>query len=90
MKIGQPQGLVCGRVAQHSHLGASVEAEAFTVHWVKSISFWQPLQKCFLSNSSEKISASFPQSGQRQANDLRSLNCSNPGQCRGVVMAILS
>ena len=66
--------------------GWSVEAEALKVHFPKSTSLWQPRHSCFLSNSSEKISISFPQLGQLQRNDFRFPNSSNPGQCCGVLI----
>jgi hypothetical protein len=66
--------------------GELSEAPPVIVHLVKSISCWQPLQICFLSNSSEKISASFPQLGHLQTKDFRPLNCSKPGQCLGMLI----
>ncbi len=66
--------------------GALPCQEPESVHCVKSISFPQDLQVCFLSNSSEKISISAEHEGHLQANDFRFLNCSNPGQCFGVVI----
>ena len=68
------------------HRGEAADAPALSVHFVKSISWLQPLQICLLLNSSEKISISFPQLGHWQTNDFRFLNCSNPGQCCGVLM----
>src|SRR4030067_2185089 len=64
-----------------------MDAAALKVHFVKSISCLQPLQVCFLLNSSEKISTSFPQVGHLHMKDFRPLNCSNPGQCCGVLIA---
>jgi hypothetical protein len=46
------------------YLGEGSAAAPVSWHRVKSISRPQPLQTWVLSNSSEKISASFPQSGQ--------------------------
>ncbi len=59
---------------QMDHDGIVEVAEPESVHWVKSISFPQDLQVCFLSNSSEKISSSFEQEGQLQENDFKFLN----------------
>jgi hypothetical protein len=59
---------------------------ASRVHWVKSIFSPHPLQVCSFSNSSEKISFSFPQFGHLHVKAFKSLNCSHPGQCWGVVM----
>jgi hypothetical protein len=64
-----------------------IHIPASGVHLVKSICCRQPLQKCCLSNSSEKISASLPQLGHLQTKDFRYLICSNPGQCWGVVIS---
>ena len=46
------------------------------------------MQKCFLSNSSEKISFSFPQFGHLQIKDVSFLNLSKPGQCWGDVVIL--
>lgn len=56
------------------------------VHWLKSTGLPHLGQLCSVSNSSEKISISWPHSGHLQINVSSSLNCSKPGQCRGVVM----
>ena len=64
----------------------SCYASASKEHFVKSISSPHPLQVCFLSNSSEKISVSFPQLGHLQTKDCKCLNASKPGQCCGVVI----
>ena len=61
--------------APRSYRGVGSDAPPVRVHFVKSISFWHPLQVCFLSNSSEKISASFPQLGHLHIKDFRFLNC---------------
>jgi hypothetical protein len=66
--------------------GSEVAPDASIVQRVKSISLPHPLHTCFLSNSSEKISFSLPQSGHLQEKDSRFLNLSNPGQCSGVVI----
>ena len=70
--------------------GEGSVAPALRVHFVKSISWRQPLQVCFLSNSSEKISTTFPQLGHLHTKDFRSLNCSKPGQCRGILILLIS
>ena len=66
--------------------GTFVPPARSIVHLVKSISLPHPAHTCFLSNSSENISFSFPQLGHLQIKAFKLLNRSNPGQCRGVVM----
>ena len=63
-----------------------VPYDASMLHLVKSISWPHPGHTCLLSNSSENISFSFPQLGHLQVKAFKLLNCSNPGQCRGVVI----
>ena len=55
--------------------GAADPASPLRVHWLKSMGLPHPLQLCARSNSSEKISFSWPHSGHLHVNDLRFLNC---------------
>jgi hypothetical protein len=64
----------------------SDQASPSREHCVKSISFPQPSHLWALSNSSEKISFSWPQLGHLQLNDLRCLKFAKPGQCIGFVI----
>jgi hypothetical protein len=64
-------------------------AEPVCVHLVKSILMWHFGQECSLSNSSEKISMSFPQLGHLHSKDDRFFNCSHPGQDFGVLILCL-
>lgn len=58
---------------------------ASSLHCEKSMGVLQPLQTWGLSNSSEKISFSFPQLGHLQVKDERFLFACKPGQCSGVL-----
>jgi hypothetical protein len=69
--------------------GQEFYASASRVHLVKSMGFLQPAQMCSLLNSSEKTSFSFPQFGHLQTKDFKFLRSCMPGQCMGVVMALL-
>jgi hypothetical protein len=71
-----------------SYHAPSVVAAPPMLHFVKSISSPHPAQTWALSNSSEKISFSFPQLGHLQSKDFRLLKDSKPGQCCGVVIFI--
>jgi hypothetical protein len=56
-------------------------AAASGLHFEKSIFSPQAVQLRGRSNSSEKISFSFPHSGHLHMKEDKDLNCSNPGQC---------
>jgi hypothetical protein len=69
------------------YLGSLLDAEPCRVHLEKSISLPHPEQICTLLNSSEKISFSFPHSGQLKTNERKCLRLSQPGQCAGVFIS---
>ena len=69
--------------------GQGFYASASRVHLVKSMGFLHPAQMCSRLNSSEKTSFSFPQLGHLQTKDFKFLRSCMPGQCMGVVMALL-
>jgi len=73
--IAKPEFVYCLRKNGHGLLKSAPKNYDVpsSLHWVKSICSLQPLHTCVLSNSSEKISTSFPQLAHLHIKDFKVL-----------------